>query len=282
MGEEHMARIGKLDERSVYLKLKKEFEDEYVFSAIQIEFQFNRLSFVRQHIAVDFAREELGLDLLMPKELKENTVQVHVCLNDALELVAGDETLKWYNEKLNQYQRKAVVNIMAGRARPSPYIIYGPPGMPMNFTFCVWSNHWSVFLSRLLGTGKSSTLIEAVLQIFDNVKDSKILIATPSNSGANLICESLLRHRNFQPEQLIRLHSFNSLVRADGQIDDEIIDHSAMVDTSYPGMANEDKGDDDNIYLPTVLLSDVVKYRVVITTCTLMGALQVRDDAIVK
>lgn len=137
MGEEHMARIGKLDERSVYLKLKKEFEDEYVFSAIQIEFQFNRLSFVRQHIAVDFAREELGLDLLMPKELKENTVQVHVCLNDALELVAGDETLKWYNEKLNQYQRKAVVNIMAGRARPSPYIIYGPPGMPMNFTFCV-------------------------------------------------------------------------------------------------------------------------------------------------
>lgn len=55
-----------------------------------------------------------------------------------------------------------------------------------------------------------------------------------------------------------------------------------MVDTSYPGMANEDKGDDDNIYLPTVLLSDVVKYRVVITTCTLMGALQVRDDAIVK
>ena len=46
--------------------------------------------------------------------------------------------------------------------------------------------------SRLLtfsfsGTGKTITVVEAILQIFSNIPSSRIIACTPSNSAADLI-----------------------------------------------------------------------------------------------
>ncbi|KAM9352325.1 RNA helicase Mov10l1 [Symphorus nematophorus] len=71
----------------------------------------------------------------------------------------------FFNPDLNPPQREAVKRILAGECRPSPYVLFGPPG-----------------------TGKTITLIEAILQVYHFVPSSRVLVCTPSNSAADLIC----------------------------------------------------------------------------------------------
>ena len=47
-----------------------------------------------------------------------------------------------YNTSLNERQRAAVCRIVSGQCRPTPYLLFGPPG-----------------------TGKTITVVEAILQV---------------------------------------------------------------------------------------------------------------------
>ena len=50
-----------------------------------------------------------------------------------------------YNTSLNERQRAAVCRIVSGQCRPTPYLLFGPPG-----------------------TGKTITVVEAILQVLLN------------------------------------------------------------------------------------------------------------------
>ena len=160
-----------------------------------------------------------------------------------------DRRPTWFNQRLNAEQKRAVVRILGGVARPLPYIIYGPPG-----------------------TGKTVTVIEAVLQIFSRKQgtrtnsvhrnskkritfaDSRILVATPSNSSADLIVERLIRSPcKISPNgwDLVRLNAFQ---RSEDSIPEEILPFCSR---------NNEAAD----------LGKALRHRIVVATASTAGSL---------
>lgn len=59
------------------------------------------------------------------------------------------------------------------------------------------------------GTGKTTTLTELILQIIVNIKDSRVVVATQSNSAANVIAQRLARFESVNSKTTLRLISRN-------------------------------------------------------------------------
>jgi helicase MOV-10 len=97
--------------------------------------------------------------------------------------------VKWapYNKDLNLEQLQAIKSILSvsTSAGPAPYIIFGPPG-----------------------TGKTNTVVEAILQTYKNFPKSSILACAPSNSAADLLVERLSRVVTSKREML-RINAYS-------------------------------------------------------------------------
>ncbi|KAK7476009.1 hypothetical protein BaRGS_00032716 [Batillaria attramentaria] len=124
------------------------------------------------------------------------------------------DAVTFFNPRLNDRQKAAVIQILLGQGRPLPYVIFGPPG-----------------------TGKTITVVEAVLQILTCVPKSRIVICTPSNSAADLLAE--------------RLHLSGVVKTSDMGIPDSILPYCVFGHN----------------------LETVCRYRIIIATCNTAGYL---------
>lgn len=185
--------IHKLLTDAILVKFHTDFLRNHKNLDYKIEFKFSRSAYRRQQHALDVVLDKsgLGLEFLFPIMLdskpQHELPQVDLEINDKgfLKHRGFDREMEWFNKRLNEYQKAAVVNILRGECRPLPYIIFGPPG-----------------------TGKTITLIETILQISTLIEDSRIIVATPSNSAADLITSHLIASGKFKTGDFIRLVSY--------------------------------------------------------------------------
>ena len=95
-----------------------------------------------------------------------------------------------YNKRLNPEQRAAVKHMLRGECRKVPYVLFGPPG-----------------------TGKTTTLLETLLQMMDMPETRRVLICAPTNAAADHIASCLVKAAldldKDPSEMLLRLCAFS-------------------------------------------------------------------------
>ncbi|KAK3913005.1 putative RNA helicase armi [Frankliniella fusca] len=246
--------IHKVLKDEVWLKFNIQFHNSYNSEDYNVYFQQARTCFRRCHAALDMCHKNQANLWLFPKGVNAKPLQISFVESDEVDLTENKQDvdmyanrrvkLNWFNNRLNYRQKEAVRNILRGEARPLPYIIFGPPG-----------------------TGKTVTLVETVLQIYTLIGESRLLIATPSNSSADLIAERLLDSGLLQPGDMIRLVANHLIV--DGKVPVKLVPYSATVDIN----AGADGKTDQNSAFPSFNSSMIVRNRIIIGTCMALGQL---------
>lgn len=125
--------IHKIKRKRLLLKFDDNFHSHYQGEDYKLIFKFSRSKFDKLHNAVKRVAKKLTSDspeYLFPTQIKKQELaQLNVKLiNGNLEMNYPKKVWEWKNPNLNIYQKKAVCNVLRGEARPTPYIIFGPPG----------------------------------------------------------------------------------------------------------------------------------------------------------
>uniref|UniRef100_A0A4W6FMT7 RNA helicase n=1 Tax=Lates calcarifer TaxID=8187 RepID=A0A4W6FMT7_LATCA len=180
---EYVSYVTEINDEDVSLRVNSEFQRSYLGEPLDVEFSFNRVTpqtpqwtgewidgqnktvednEVKERIIKDF---NVCFGLTYPITLQTSITNVYLPVDGTLTSKPIPGKGHFFNPNLNPPQREAVKRILAGECRPTPYVLFGPPG-----------------------TGKTVTLIEAILQVYHFLPSSRVLVCTPSNSAADLIC----------------------------------------------------------------------------------------------
>lgn len=214
----------------ILLKFAPSFHDEYNGTDYKAQFFFSRKIYRKQHFAVREVSRNLEV-VLFPVQIKTKPPQLDLQFEDGEyfyidQMSKEKRQIEWFNKLLNPVQKEAIRNILIGEARPMPYIIFGPPGKFYRTQLRNLITKCFVFIFS--GTGKTITLIETILQIFTHVRGSRILVATPSNSAADLIVERLIESKALITGEFVRLVGQNLVERE--LIPEHLAEHCATID----------------------------------------------------
>ncbi|XP_031619254.1 probable RNA helicase armi [Contarinia nasturtii] len=242
--------VERIREDRFILKFKQDFEADYILGdTYEAQFFYSRTVYMRKHAAIDYAKRKLSESFLFPTELTVKDLQLNAELKDD-KLMIADNEVKWFKENLNTEQKFAVASALRAECRPYPFIVYGPPG-----------------------TGKTSTLIEIILQVYTHVTDCKILVATQSNSAANLVASLLIAQHPETSTNMLRLVSHTVLDRK--KLPKDLYKVSASVMNA--NIEEENKLDDyDDI--PADIkrncnLEYLKKFKIIVGTCVGLGVM---------
>ncbi|KAL1214347.1 putative RNA helicase SDE3 [Cardamine amara subsp. amara] len=177
--------VHRVEADEVHLKFAPEFHLRHTAGSVyNVRFTYNRINTRRLYQAVD-AAEKLDLNFLFPS------------LHSGKRMIQTKPIVP-FSPALNAEQICSIEMILGCKGAP-PYVIHGPPG-----------------------TGKTMTLVEAIVQLYTTQKNARILVCAPSNSAADHILEKLLclDGVRIKDNEIFRL---NAATRAYEEIKPEII-----------------------------------------------------------
>lgn len=187
---------------------------------VKIMFMLNRTTFQLERKALTLMSATLIKSICLPEAVT----------GGPLESFASFQWIR-QNVASNAEQVVAIRNIVNQTSFPAPYILFGPPG-----------------------TGKTSTLVEAIGQIYKLRPTVNILVAATSNYAANELTSRLLDC--IPDEDVFRFFAYSSLKKIN-EIEWDVLDVSNLAGHSYSNICYED------IYM----------CRVVVATLTTAGRL---------
>lgn len=244
------AFIHKILKHKILVKFSEHFHDKYNGEDYKITFQPTRGAFQKQHHAINCVTSTMGFDYLFPTKtnIREPWIDLKINENGNLATTEFENEFTWHNPLLNPIQKEAIKNILRSEARPLPYIIFGPPG-----------------------TGKTMTMIELIHQIVKLSADSRIMVATPSNSSANLITERIINAKILQPGEFIRIVGLN-------YVEQELVPEHLAPYCGTVDIASERTVKDEVIITESGLkhklqLKHLGRHRITIGTCVTLGTL---------
>ena len=178
----------RIEQEEVGLRFSEAFAQSYApGQRLDVHFVLGRTPLRLFHQGVESTRE-LRPSILFPErsDVLNNT-------RTRRDMVPFEEHTRAFDPNLNDEQRTAVKAVIDGRFRDVPYIIFGPPG-----------------------TGKTTTVVELILQaavhlpktLLPKGKPFHILVATPTNTAADFVCQKLARKLGSKLDML-RLMAFS-------------------------------------------------------------------------
>lgn len=162
-------------------------------STHQISFTLSRVIRLNTSFNIDFTpdRQQFFYQYKALENISRNLKEFLFPVEKVDFLLPSNKTYRPFNKTIDKIaeQKEIVQNIAFGEGGlHCPFILLGPPG-----------------------TGKTTTLVEAILQIYDNCESCRILVASESNTACNEIAERVLNHlTDRRKKDLIRIFSKTS------------------------------------------------------------------------
>ena len=216
--------IHEVRERDILFKLH-EYLHRSQLDGLRFTIQFlsSRTPFRRCHHGVTQYRDQAQVrQMIFPTVQTGNLPAPLIPIKET-----SEDEFPCFMTNLNQSQRRAVMNVLRAQSRPAPYLMFGPPG-----------------------TGKTVTMVEAVLQIYARSSEFKILVCANSNASADLCAKRIKDSRVVNLNGIIRVSAFYRMERL---IPPELADITRDMDSIDAYMFEG--------------------YRVVVTTCIQAGSL---------
>lgn len=114
----------------IVVKFGDDFVETFDYSPYSIEFSSTRSYFIRQHFAIDLSWELFKTDILIPNDISLRGVPLlDMRMKRKKHMIQRQSGMlqPWFNDKLNEQQKHAVMQIIRGDLL-NPYLIFGPPG----------------------------------------------------------------------------------------------------------------------------------------------------------
>ncbi|CAI5494464.1 unnamed protein product [Closterium sp. Naga37s-1] len=177
---EYQGFVHRVERESAILRFHPDFHRRFIPGQLfNVRFEVPRSPVRACHLALGLANRHLGQHVLMPSEIPQRLFSIEI------------PAVRPFDRQLNVEQREAVAQLLVRSrlqlgARPEPYlppyIVFGPPG-----------------------TGKTKTVVEAILQVVKGMPSARVLVCAPSNSATDNI--ALLLKGNLQVREMLRLYS---------------------------------------------------------------------------